>query len=417
MAVREGLEQDLVLREEAGQAGHAGNRDRGDQEGPVGDRQALLQAAHVANVLLAVQRVNHRTRAEEQAGLEERVRVEVEHAGAEGAHAHRQEHVAELRHRGVGEHALDVVLHEPDSAGQERGGRAHGGNHAERDRRVLEEHRVPADHVDAGGHHRGRVNQRRHRRRAFHGVGQPGVERNLRRLASGAAEEQQRDQAERAEGHFGRHRRGLGRDDLEVERAERDERQQGAEHEQVVADAIHDERLLGRVPRRLLHVVEADEQVGTQAHALPAHEHHEEVRAEHEQQHEEHEQVQVREEPREVAVGLLVHVGRGVDVDERADAGDHQDHQRRQRVEAEGQVEREVARLDPREHGVADFAALGRQRRQGHHLRHGHGQGREHRGAGQTAGDRLGQAPAEAGVDQEAEEREERDQREHGVTT
>ena len=104
-------------------------------------------------------------------------------------------------------------------------------------------------------------------------------------------------------------------------------------------------------------------------------------------------------------------------MDQRADAGDHEDHDGRQRVEAEGQVEREVARLDPREHGVADFAALGRQGRQGHHLRDGHGEGREHRGAGQTAGDRLGQAPAEAGVDQEAEEREERDQREHGVTT
>ena len=40
-----------------------------DQERPVGDRQVLLQAAHVADVLLAVQRVNHRAGAEEQQAL------------------------------------------------------------------------------------------------------------------------------------------------------------------------------------------------------------------------------------------------------------------------------------------------------------------------------------------------------------
>ena len=38
-------------------------------------------------------------------------------------------------------------------------------------------------------------------------------------------------------------------------------------------------------------------------------------------------------------------------------------------------------------------------------------------GARQAARDRLGQTAADAGVDQEAEEREERDQRKHGVTT
>ena len=103
---------------------HAGDRDRRDHERPVGDRQVLLQAAHVADVLLAVQRVNHRARAEEQAGLEERVRVEMEDAGAERADAHRQEHVAELRHRRIREHALDVVLHQADRAGKERRRRA-----------------------------------------------------------------------------------------------------------------------------------------------------------------------------------------------------------------------------------------------------------------------------------------------------
>ena len=54
--------------------------------------------------------------------------------------------------------------------------------------------------------------------------------------------------------------------------------------------------------------------------AFPPDEHHREARAEHEHEHERGEQVQVREVARELAVRLVVHVGRRVQVDERADA-------------------------------------------------------------------------------------------------
>ena len=68
---------------------------------------------------------------------------------------------------------------------------ADDGDDSERRRRVLEHRRQARDHEDAGGHHRGRVDQRRHRRRAFHRVRQPGVEAELGRLAHGAHEQQQ----------------------------------------------------------------------------------------------------------------------------------------------------------------------------------------------------------------------------------
>ena len=139
----------------------------------------------------------------------------------ERADAHRQEHVAELRHGRVREHALDVVLDEADRAGHERRGRA------DRPRRSssvsgawLNSTRVAPDHVHAGGHHRRRMDQRGDRRRAFHRVGQPDVERNLRRLAGGADEQQQRDERQRAEGVSGAQRRRPARDVLEIERAE-----------------------------------------------------------------------------------------------------------------------------------------------------------------------------------------------------
>ena len=54
------------------------------------------------------------------------------------------------------------------------------------------EHRIEAaDQVHAGGDHRGRVDQRADRRGAFHRVGQPDVQRELRALADAAAEDAQ----------------------------------------------------------------------------------------------------------------------------------------------------------------------------------------------------------------------------------
>ena len=54
----------------------------------------------------------------------------------ERADAHRQEHVAELRHRRVREHALDVVLHQADRAGHQRRRRADDRDDRQRLRRV-----------------------------------------------------------------------------------------------------------------------------------------------------------------------------------------------------------------------------------------------------------------------------------------
>jgi hypothetical protein len=45
----------------------------------IGDRQQLVDAAHIAHVLLVMQAVNDRACAEEQQRLEEGVREQVEH--------------------------------------------------------------------------------------------------------------------------------------------------------------------------------------------------------------------------------------------------------------------------------------------------------------------------------------------------
>ena len=100
----------------------------------------------------------------------------------------------------------------------------------------------PRDHVDAGGHHRRRVDQRRDRRRAGHRVGQPDVQRDLRRLAGGADEQQDADEARGDRGRAPLGERGV--DAVHVERADRLVEQEHAEQEAGVADAVGDERLL-----------------------------------------------------------------------------------------------------------------------------------------------------------------------------
>ena len=102
---------DQVLGEEAGERRERRVRERADQRHRVGDRHVLPQAAHPAHVLLVMERDDHRAGGEEERRLEERVGVEVEDRRRIGRGAERDRHVAELRQRRVGDHALDVVDH------------------------------------------------------------------------------------------------------------------------------------------------------------------------------------------------------------------------------------------------------------------------------------------------------------------
>ena len=65
------------------------------------------------------------------------------------------------------------------------------GHHLEGEWGAAEDRRAAHDHVDAGGHHGGRVNERADRRGAFHGVRQPDVKGNLCALSRGSDEQEQ----------------------------------------------------------------------------------------------------------------------------------------------------------------------------------------------------------------------------------
>ena len=263
-----------------------------------------------------------------------------------GPHPHPEEHVPELGDRGVGEDLLDVVLNQAD------GGREEGrqGAHPRNRHQCRRAHRVdaiaPRYEVDAGGDHRGRVDQGADRGRARHGIGEPHVERDLRALAGGPDEEQD----PHGRHHPWRYRPGGGYlvHLRHVQSAEPEEHQHQAGGESHVAYPVGEEGLLAGVRAVVLRVVEADQQVGAEAYPLPPDEHDEVVPAEHQRQHHRHEEVQVGEVA--PVSGVVGHVAHRVNVDQEPDEGDHEEHHAAQRVEDEEPADVELA-LKPKRRG------------------------------------------------------------------
>ena len=76
--------------------------------------------------------IDDRAGAEEQQRLEKRVREKMEHRRFARREPDRHHHVAELRERGVGEDAFDVVLLRRHQRGEQRGDGADPGDHVQR---------------------------------------------------------------------------------------------------------------------------------------------------------------------------------------------------------------------------------------------------------------------------------------------
>ena len=117
-------------------------------------------------------------------------------------------------------------------------------------RRVLEQRRAAGDHEHAGGDHGRGMDQGRDRRRALHGVGQPGVQRQLRRLAHGADEQQEADHGRACRSSRRGHQKlgvdelgGAREHDVELDRVEHEEDREDAEREAEIADPVDQERL------------------------------------------------------------------------------------------------------------------------------------------------------------------------------
>ena len=198
------------------------------------------------------------------------------------------------------------------------------------------------------------------------------------------------------------HRR---RESEEIQRSKQCHQLQHAKREAEVADAVHHESFLARITGKLLEEIKTDQQVAAQAHTFPTHEHQQEVLGQHQDQHEEHEQIQVAEKT--VVTAFVRHVADGIEVNQQADAGNHEQHHGREAIHKEVHADLQRAALKPREIAFRMRGIQRIQRPQGPHdvgERHGHGSNAN------EIDQRLGQTLAKQAVDQKPKQREEGDE-------
>lgn len=193
--------------------------------------------------------------------------------------------------------------------------------------------------VDARGHHGSRMDQSADRGGAGHGVRQPGVEGDLRRLADRTPEQEQGGGRGQRAGRNRSHRL------LDVEGVELPEQQEEADRKRGVPDPGDDEGLLGGEAVLPIPMPESDQQVRAEAHALPAEIEREQAVAQDQNEHGAHEQVQVAEE--EAVVGIPAHGLEGIEVDEKADEGDRHQHHQGKLIQVQAQRNTERTHLDP----------------------------------------------------------------------
>ncbi len=291
------------------------------------------------------------------------------------ADAERGNHKPKLRNSRVREDAFDVVLRHTNRPGKQRGERANQGDDRHRrsaDFRGGDVQRERArDQKHPGGDHRRGVNQRADRRRTFHRVRQPDVERKLRALANRAAENQERDHGD--PGHAGKCLRFgevmqifLGEDLIKIQAAGLDVEKNQADKENCVADARGEECFeSGKFCAHGLRIVDvmfvrradrpkADEQVRTQAHDFPEQKELEQVRRNHHSEHPARKQGNVGEEAgvawivadvmMSVFVGVAVaHITDAVDKDHQANGRHHKKHHRHERIDHHADFEHGIA--------------------------------------------------------------------------
>ena len=179
------------------------------------------------------------------------------------------------------------------------------------------------------------MDQRADRCRAFHGVGQPHVERELRRLAHGSQQQQDGrgggDAAAQLAGVGGGE--GIGH----AEAAHIDPQEQDAHQQPDVADAGHHESLLRGLSGAGVFEPEPDQQVGAQAHQLPRDVQQQEVVSQRQGQHRRHEQGLPGKVPAEARIAL--HVLQRIQLDAQGDEGDQTQEHHRQRVDDDAPTE------------------------------------------------------------------------------
>ena len=180
------------------------------------------------------------------------------------------------------------------------------------------------------------MDQGRHRGGAFHGVGQPDVQRKLGRLADSPHEYQHSSHREQA--HLtGEHVAPLNVHQfvqpLECETASDRPQQHDADEHADVTYPVGEEGLFGGVGGAVLLEPVADQQVGTQPHQLPKHVHHQQAVRQDDAVHGKGENSQVAEEAG--VAHVAAHVLHRIQVDQAGDQRYYHQHHHGDVIELE----------------------------------------------------------------------------------
>ena len=327
------------------QPGHRRRRQRRD----TGEyRQPAAQAAEPAE-LAGAGGVVHDPHDEEEGRLEQGVgeqHGQPAEGGRLGAGADEQHQQAELADRPVGEQQLEVVLPQCPPAAEEQGERTQQPHRRPPQRQRGQRRGQHRHQVDAGLHHRRRVQVGRDRGRRRHRAGQPEVERHQRRLA------QRPGQHEQGGDHGGRPLRRGGEQRGQAEAARLVPQHQQPDQHRQPAGGGDDQRREGCRAVRAAGRIVGDEQVGEHRGGLPEHVHDNEVVGGDQPDHRRAERGQQAHHPGLRGVGLEVPAA--VQEHQRADAGDHQRQQPLHQPDPERQFDTQPG--DPR-HGLGDHPA------------------------------------------------------------
>ena len=405
----EGTEQDEELTRETVQAGKADARQHDQCEHTGEDRRGLLQSGQLRDLAGVTTLVDPADEEEQRTGRDAVVDHD-QHAALEplrGEREHAEHDETEVGDRGVGDEALQVLLHRcadgavddaDDSEGHHHRGGPDGGLGEQVDAETHEpvgaelQHHRREDHRTCGG-------------RLGVGVRQPGVQREQRHLDCEGDGEADEDPATGVGGD------GLVLCDLHQIEGDRSAHRLGVQHRQRHQRDEHERRAEHRVQEELVG--------GVDAPAVPpepdqvVHRHEDEL-----EEGEEHHQVECAEHAHRSGHQHQQPpvVGLRVVVDLRPEHGDREDHtgqhHQEQRDAVDPEVHRDAQVADPRlvdDELVAGVAGIER----GEHV--------DRHGAGDDAGDhgdlleQVGPVAWDQGDDRGADERrhdQRRDQRE-----
>ncbi len=248
-------------------------------------------------------------------------------------------------------------LHQRAQRGQQQGEQADDRHQRLYRRREGEERIGARDEIDAGGDHRGGMDQRAHRRGAGHGVGQPGLQAAVAPISPPrrpAATPPRQSPARTHRPVQQRHDAALGWI-CSVPSALKSRKRP-------IASAASPMRVMMKafIAARTLAgslIPEADEQIAAQPHAFPAEIEQQQVIRQHQREHGADEQVHIGEKAR--ISSLAGHVADRIQVDEEADHGDDQHHHHGQRIEIEGDAARRICPRSASVHSVCETACSG----------------------------------------------------------